>query len=63
MVKIDMEMPERCDDCPLRHRDMASIIVNDRCGFNMKCVDPYTFGNLKRPYWCPLIEAEDSEEK
>lgn len=63
MILIDMEMPKRCEDCRLRHRDQLSVIVTDRCSYNWKSVDPYTFGKLDRPNWCPLKEPKPRESK
>lgn len=63
MILIDMEMPKRCEDCRLRHRDHLSVIVTDRCSFNWRSVDPYTFGKLDRPGWCPLKEPKPRESR
>ena len=46
MVKIDMEMPKKCNDCPF-------VFFAKNCALVMKQVELNS-----RPDWCPLIEVE-----
>lgn len=49
MVKIDIEMPKKCIDCPF-------VLYAKNCALMIKVVDLN-----KRPSWCPLIEIKEEE--
>ena len=51
MVKIDMEMPKTCGDCPF-------VFYAKNCALRIKVVELN-----KKPDWCPLIEESDGEWK
>lgn len=56
VIVMGMEMPIACDDCKLRYRHQGAY-VTDHCFYNMKIIDPWTFGrsrNGDKPDWCPL---------
>ena len=44
MVKIDMEMPKTCGDCPF-------VFYAKNCALRIKVVELN-----KKPDWCPLID-------
>ena len=51
MVKIDMEMPKKCIDCPF-------VFYAKNCALTIRQVELN-----KRPDWCPLIEINEDEEQ
>lgn len=64
MIKIDMEMPAHCEDCPFRdcaleYRDYwkcwAFKSEKHRCTA-YKIYNPKSNG---KPDWCPLIEVKE----
>ena len=50
MVKIDIEMPKNCGDCPF-------VFYAKNCALTIKQVELN-----KKPSWCPLIEVDKNEE-
>ena len=50
-----MEMPKRCEDCPLCHYMEAGTITACGCKATMM-IRPV--GEQFRPCWCPLIEIQ-----
>ena len=50
MVKIDIEMPKNCGDCPF-------VFYAKNCALTIKQVEL-----SKKPSWCPLIEIDKNEE-
>ena len=56
MIVIDIEMPEKCGECPCFHaeRPMYCQLIKppDK---DKRIVAPY---GLSRPEWCPLKEQE-----
>ena len=59
MIMIDIEMPEKCGECPCFHAEypMHCQIIKppDK---NKRLAAPY---GLPRPDWCPLKEQESVE--
>ena len=53
MIKIDMEMPESCIDCPCQ----AVWFGEDRLEYNCGVTHKETDSAVGKPEWCPLIEA------
>ncbi len=51
----DMKMPERCDECQLRHMGMARCQVTGRSTSHYPNGKP--MNEKKRPDWCPLLEV------
>ena len=51
MVKIDIEMPKSCGNCPF-------LFYAKNCALTIKQVN--TKG---KPDWCPLIETNEDEEQ
>jgi hypothetical protein len=51
MVKIDMEMPKKCIDCPF-------VFYAKNCALTIRQVEL-----SKKPDWCPLIEINEDEEQ
>lgn len=47
MVKIDMEMPKNCGDCPF-------VFYAKNCALTIKQIELNS-----KPDWCPLIEDKD----
>ena len=63
MVMIDMEMPERCMECPLCCAmnfgaicTVVRTVMPDRELFDGN-------GMKKKPDWCPLIEVPERRQK
>jgi len=57
MVKIDMEMPLECHECPfqLKFKDgEADAFYMRRCVIENRRIE------YPRPEWCPLRECEDT---
>ena len=55
MIKIDMNMPRECHECPLQlcfKDDIADDWYNRRCVIAKKTIE------YPRPKWCPLIEND-----
>lgn len=50
MVKIDMEMPKKCIDCPF-------VFYAKNCALTIKQVEL-----SKKPDWCPLIEDKENKK-
>lgn len=50
MVKIDMEMPKKCIDCPF-------VFYAKICALVFKQVKL-----SKKPDWCPLIEDKENKK-
>lgn len=52
MVRIDMDVPDKCSECAFAHHDTF--------GFSGSCIVMFgesqiiNFGSEKRPGWCPL---------
>lgn len=59
MIMIDIEMPEKCGECPCFHAEYPMhcqlIKPPDK---NKRLVAPY---GLPKPDWCPLLNAENLE--
>lgn len=55
MIKIDMEMPERCIDCPCQ----AVWFGEDKLEYNCGVTHKETDGAVGKPDWCPLIEVKE----
>ena len=61
MIMIDIEMPEKCCECPCFHAEYPM-----RCQLikspdkNKRLSAPY---GLPRPDWCPLKEIQDDQER
>jgi len=53
MIKIDMEMPENCEDC----RFLLHISNNATCyaSVALQEIDDIEI----KPVWCPLIEVKE----
>ena len=51
MVKIDIEMPKKCIDCPF-------VFYAKNCALTIRQVEL-----SKKPDWCPLIEINEDEEQ
>ena len=51
MVKIDIEMPKSCGNCPF-------LFYAKNCALTIKQVD-----TKRKPDWCPLIEINEDEEQ
>ena len=51
MVKIDMEMPKKCIDCPF-------VFYAKYCALVFRQVKL-----SEKPKWCPLIEINEDEEQ
>ena len=54
-IKIDMEMPESCDECPARDEEYGACVFFELRGHEDWC------SNFMRPDSCPLKEADDDE--
>lgn len=50
MIKIDIDMPKNCNDCPF-------LFYAKRCALTIKVVELN-----KKSKWCPLIEIDKDEE-
>lgn len=51
MVKIDMEMPENCEECRFQtDAGFCSAKPKDFCGYTL---------DQGRQIWCPLMEVKD----
>ena len=53
MIKIDMEMPERCVDCPCFNGEYEVCQSNDEERLFPRDME------IKKPDWCPLIEVKE----
>lgn len=70
MVKIEMEMPKRCLDCPMMETVMDEYSYENTCDiieYKQRKVYLWAKPKLnedyrKRPDWCPLIEVEEQLE-
>jgi len=58
MIKINMQMPEKCGLCPCFHFENPMYCQAVKADKNKKIVNPY---GSPRPEWCPLKEQEHSE--
>lgn len=55
MVKIDIDMPLECHECPFQKRfkaDTEDLFYNRRCTIENRTIE------YPRPSWCPLEECE-----
>ena len=55
MVKIDIDMPETCAECPCLRHDSIDGINAYQCNVTLgirKNID-------RKPKWCPLKEAKE----
>lgn len=61
MIKIDINMPEKCGDCRLCQIAFDSDLFND--GEPYCCIEGNSVeenvGKDTKPEWCPLIECND----
>lgn len=59
MIMIDIEMPDRCGECPCFHAEhpMYCQLIKPP-DENKRIVAPY---GLPRPDWCPLLKVENEE--
>ena len=58
MIRIDIDMPDRCGVCFAMHSD--EIGLESWCGIDETARDIYTEDiNAKRPDWCPLKAEHD----
>ena len=60
MVKINMNMPKRCDECIFNQVAFDSELFREGevyCCVNIKSVDKNMEDGTK-PDWCPLIECQ-----
>ena len=55
MIKIDMEMPDACRNCPCLSPWIGQFELEYNCGVNHKKLRSVN----NRQNWCPLIECED----
>ena len=57
MIKIDMEMPRYCDECPCADKSwrLCKAKKNGKATITNKNMDD------EKPIWCPLIECEDEK--
>lgn len=57
MIQIDMEMPDRCGNCPCFHAEnpMYCQAITD---YHQKIGAPY---RAPRPEWCPLQESPGAQ--
>ena len=53
-VKIDIEMPKACQDCPCEYDYIICQLASRR-------LEAATFTD-KRPDWCPLSEIPEAEQ-
>lgn len=53
MVRIDIEMPERCGLCPCFHAEHPMHCQAVKADRNKRIVAPY---GEPRPNWCPMNE-------
>ena len=53
-ILINMEMPKRCEDCPVCHKYETVTAIACGCKINMRTRE---IGCVTRPDWCPLIEV------
>ena len=60
MIKINMQMPEKCGLCPCFHHENPMYCQAVKADKNKKIVNPY---GSPRPEWCPLKEQEPKEVK
>lgn len=58
MIQIDMEMPDRCGNCPCFHFEnpMYCRVITD---YHQKIGAPY---RAPRPEWCPLQEVPSTND-
>ena len=56
MIRIDMDMPENCLDCPACNEYLMCAIPCNGMGFGENDVKDYSHG---RPDWCPLKDEHD----
>lgn len=58
MVKIDIEIPKCCGDCPIR---AFGLYRESHCSLEYWRVldDEHTDDDGIRPEWCPLMEAQE----
>lgn len=56
MIKIDIQMPEKCGLCPCFHSDNPMYCQAVKADKIKKIVAPY---GAPRPEWCPLKEQEE----
>lgn len=54
MIKIDMEMPENCIDCPCVSVWFGENELENNCGVLHRKIER----TKTRPEWCPLIEED-----
>ena len=58
MIKIEIDMPDRCGVCFAMHSD--EIGLESWCGIDETARDLYTDDiNTKRPDWCPLHDEHE----
>lgn len=55
MIKIDMELPRECHDCPFQLR-FKDDDVND--WYMRRCVITKRVIKYPKPEWCPLLECK-----
>jgi hypothetical protein len=60
MIKINIQMPEKCGLCPCFHFENPIYCQAVKADKNKKIVNPY---GAPRPEWCPLKEQETTFEK
>ena len=62
MIKIDIDMPQSCEDCFAYYKITPNIATICKCGINGFTVDEYETDTIySKPDWCPLIEVIEDE--
>lgn len=54
---IEIEIPDRCDECPFRHMGLAQCEVLKRSTSHSSTGKP--LDQRRRPKWCPIVEKEE----
>lgn len=60
MVRIDMDVPRECHECPLQLRFKDGVADE---WYNRRCVIKQRTIEYPKPNWCPLIEESPLEAK
>ena len=58
MIKIDMDMPVSCDECPCADKAWRLCKAKKK---GKATITNKNFDDIKRPDWCPLIEDSEQE--
>ena len=53
-ILINMEMPKRCEDCPVCYKYETVTAIACGCKINMRTRE---IGCVTRPDWCPITEV------